>query len=194
MIIENLSPMDRTLLFDADQLHVIIRRMAHQIKAIVENHPKVALIGILRRGAPIADLLLHEIRHSGDTRDILRLDLDVKRYADDLSILYPKTLIKVDDTTDMLSLSGYAVILVDDVLFTGNSFLTVINHLTHKDPSSIYTACLVDRCATELPIAANVVGIKLQVSVGSIVECNIPPYEPTLKIVLASPRKGPITL
>lgn len=194
MVIENLSAMDRVLLFDANQVRSIIRQMAIQIQGIVANDTKIALIGLLRRGAPIADLLLQEIRRSGDTRDILRLDLDVKRYADDLSILYPKTLLKIDDKTPMSDLSGYTVILVDDVLFTGNSFLTVVNHLIHKDPSSIYTACLVDRRATRLPIIANVIGVTLQVNTDSIIECNIPPYEPTLKIVLASPRKGSITL
>lgn len=194
MAIDNLSVMERTLLFDADQVQRIIRRMAIQIQGIFATHTKIALIGLLRRGAPIADLLLQEIRRSGDTRDILRLDLDVKRYADDLSILYPKTLLRIDDKTPLTDLSGYTVILVDDVLFTGNSLLTVIDHLIHKTPSLIYTACLVDRCATRLPIVANVIGVTLQVYADSIIECNIPPYEPTLKIVLASPRKGPITL
>ena len=188
MGIENLSAIDRTLLFDADQVRSIISRMAHQIQGILSNNPKIALIGLLRRGAPIADLLLQEMRRSGEIRDILRLDLDVKRYADDLSILYPKTLLKIDDKTHMTNLSGYTVILVDDVLFTGSSLLTVVNHLIPKDPSSIYTACLVDRRATELPIIANAIGVTLPVNAGSIIECNIPPYEPTLKIVLASPR------
>jgi pyrimidine operon attenuation protein/uracil phosphoribosyltransferase len=193
MVIDNLSAMDRALLFDANQVQGIIHRMAIQILGIVANDTKFALIGLLRRGAPIADLLLQEIRRSGNTQDILRLDLDVKRYADDLSILYPKTLLKIDDKTPMSDLSGYTVILVDDVLFTGNSLLTVIDHLIHKAPSSILTACLVDRCATRLPIIANIIGVTLQVNANSIIECNIPPYEPTLKIVLASPRTGPIT-
>ena len=103
--------------------------MAHQIQGIVANHAKIVLVGLLRRGAPIADLLLQEIQQSGDTRDILRLDLDVKRYADDLSILYPKTLLKIDDKSQMSNLFGYTIILLDDVLFTGNTLLTVVNHL-----------------------------------------------------------------
>ena len=193
MVIENLSAMDRTLLFDTDQVRYIIRRMAHQIQSIVANRPKIALVGLLRRGAPIADLLLQEMMKNGETREILRLDLDVKRYADDLSILYPKTLLRVDEKAQMSNLSGYTVILVDDVLFTGNSLLTVINHLAHRDPSTIYTACLVDRCATELPIIANVIGVRLQVNHQSIIECNIPPYEPSLKIILASHKMDSTT-
>lgn len=193
MVIENLSAMDRILLFDPSQTQYIICMMAVQIQGIISNSKKVALIGLLRRGAPIADLLLQEIRRNGDTRDILRLDLDVKRYADDLSILYPKTLLKIDDEAHSINLSGYTVILVDDVLFTGNSLLTVIGHLIHNSPEAIYTACLVDRCATQLPIIANVIGVKLQVNADSIIECNVPPYEPTLKIVLASSRRAPIS-
>lgn len=189
MVIENLSSLDRTMLFHSDQVHNILSQMAYQIRGMIADHPKIAIIGLLRRGAPIADLLLQKLRNHGENRDILRLDLDVKRYADDLSILYPKTLLKVNDETRIVNLSGYIVILVDDVLYTGNSLFSVINHLVEKNsPDMIFTACLVDRCATELPVIANISGLKLQVSADCIVECNIPPYEPSLKILLASPR------
>lgn len=90
MGIENLSTMDRMLLFDADQVRSIISRMAYQIQGILSNNPKIALIGLLRRGAPIADLLLQEMRRSWETREILRLDLDIKRYADDLAFFIPR--------------------------------------------------------------------------------------------------------
>ena len=187
-VIDHLSNMDRTLLFDAKQVHDLIKKMASNLYGLIADHEKVALIGLLRRGAPIADLLDFELKQHPGVKNILRLDLDIKRYADDLSILYPKALLRVDEKTQPVSLSGYTVILVDDVLFTGNSMLTVLEHITNKGVASVYIACLVNRHAQQVPIDCNITGAHLEVNPQSIIECNVLPYEASLKIVIASPK------
>ena len=105
-LIDHLSSMDRTLLFDTKQVHDLIKKMASNLYGKIVNHEKVALIGLLRRGAPIADLLNLELKQHLGVKNILRLDLDIKRYADDLSILYPKALLRVDEKTQPVNLSG----------------------------------------------------------------------------------------
>ena len=187
-VIDHLSNMDRTLLFDAKQVHDLIKKMASNLYGLIADHEKVALIGLLRRGAPIADLLDFELKQHLGVKNILRLDLDIKRYADDLSILYPKALLQVDEKMQPVNLSGYTVVLVDDVLFTGNSMLTVLEHITNKGVASVYIACLVNRHAQQVPIDCNITGAHLEVNPQSIIECNVPPYEASLKIVLASPK------
>jgi pyrimidine operon attenuation protein/uracil phosphoribosyltransferase len=186
-LIDRLSSMDRTLLFDTKQVHDLIKKMASNLYGKIANQEKVALIGLLRRGAPIADLLNLELKQHLGVKNILRLDLDIKRYADDLSILYPKALLRVDEKMQPVNLSGYTVVLVDDVLFTGNSMLTVLEYITNKGVASVYIACLVNRHAQQVPIDCNITGAHLEVNPQSIIECNIPPYEASLKIVLASP-------
>jgi pyrimidine operon attenuation protein/uracil phosphoribosyltransferase len=187
-VIDHLSSMDRTLLFDTKQVNDLIKKMASNLYGKIANHEKVALIGLLRRGAPIADLLDLELKQHLRVKNILRLDLDIKRYADDLSILYPKALLRVDEKMQPINLSGYTVVLVDDVLFTGNSMLTVLEYITNKGAANIYIACLVHRHAQQVPIDSNVTGTHLEVNPQSIIECNVPPYEASLKIVLASPK------
>lgn len=180
--------MNRITLFNSKQVQEIINAMARSLYGLIANHNKVALIGLLRRGGPIADLLHMELKKYSGIDNILRLDLDIKRYADDLSILYPKALLRIDEKSQFVNLSGYTVILVDDVLFTGNSMLTVLEHIANKGAADIYIACLVDRHAQQLPIHANITGAHLEVSPQSIIECNIPPYEAELQIVLATPN------
>lgn len=181
--------MERIVLFDPSETLQIIRQMAHTLYGLIASHERVAVVGLLRRGSPLADLLCNELKLSGFSRDICRIDLDVKRYADDLTILYPKTLLTINEAQTSVNFAGQAVVLVDDVLFTGNTMLTILEHIKTKGAENVLIACLVDRHATKLPIHADVVGIHMQVSPHSIVECNIPPYEPLLKIVLASPSR-----
>ena len=190
-MIDHLSGMDRTVLFDAGQVHDLIREMANNLYGLIVSHEKVALIGLLRRGAPIADLLELELKQHLGLKNILRLDLDIKRYADDLSILYPKALLRFDEKVQPVNLSGYTVVLVDDVLFTGNSMLTVLEHVSNKGAAKIYIACLVNRHAQQVPIDPTITGAHLEVNSQSIIECNVPPYEPSLKIILASPKHAP---
>ena len=189
-IVENLSNFKRVTLFEPDDVNVIIRKIASKIAAKYANEKSLAIIGILRRGTPLADLVLQElkklVRAPGN---ILRVDFNVKRYADDLSILYPHTLLTLDPLSSSVNLEGYHIVLVDDVIFTGSSILKVIEYLLTKSPASISSACLVDRLNSKYSIQSEFVGLYFQANPQFIIECNVPPYEPSLKIDLAFPTK-----
>ena len=67
-------------------LGAVIDRMARQAAALLDATP-VTLVGVLRRGAPLADRVLARLREHAPRAEIARLDLEVKRYADDLALL-----------------------------------------------------------------------------------------------------------
>lgn len=189
-IVENLSNFKRVTLCESDDVNVIIRKIASKIAAKYANEKSLAIIGILRRGAPLADLVLQELKKLVRVPgNILRVDFNVKRYADDLSILYPHTLLTLDPLSSSVNLEGYHIVLVDDVIFTGSSILKVIEYLLTKSPASISTACLVDRLNSKYSIQSEFVGLYFQANPQFIIECNVPPYEPSLKIDLAFPTK-----
>ena len=189
-IVENLSNFKRVTLCEYDDVNVIIRKIASKIAAKYANEKLLAIIGILRRGAPLADLVLQELKKLVRVPgNILRVDFNVKRYADDLSILYPHTLLTLDPLSSSVNLEGYHIVLVDDVIFTGSSILKVIEYLLTKSPASISTACLVDRLNSKYSIQSEFVGLYFQANPQFIIECNVPPYEPSLKIDLAFPTK-----
>jgi pyrimidine operon attenuation protein/uracil phosphoribosyltransferase len=177
-------PGTRFLAYAPAQMQALIDGMAQQVMPLLVGQEKIAIIGVLRRGAPLADMLAAALCRQFQVSQPLRLDLKVKRYADDLKLLHPETQLTESAGQADLNLSGYTLIVVDDVLYTGSSLLRVIEWLNAKSPRAIHTAVLADRHVAQLPIKADVVGVHLQVAPGDVVECHVPPYEPLFQIEL----------
>lgn len=187
--IDQVQPADhpagtRFLVYAPEQMPMVIRAMAAQAAPLLTGQGKVAVIGVLRRGAPLADMLACVLQDEFKLPAPLRMDLKVKRYADDLTLLHPETRLTEQQGQAELDLTGYTLLIVDDVLYTGHSLLRVIEWLNDKSPRAIYTAVLADRHVTQLPIRADVVGVHLQVAPADVVECHVPPYEPLFQIEL----------
>lgn len=119
--------------------------------------------------------------------DLERIDLTIKRYADDLTLLHPQTQLTEQPEHAGIDLSGRVVVLVDDVLYGGFSLNKEVQYLLGKGVKTIITAVLVDRVCATLPIHADVAGLKLQEAPGNIVECHVPPFEPLFQVVLVQP-------
>jgi len=176
-----------TRLYDTNALQRVLDTMAAGVSARLAGADQVSLVGVLRRGAPLADMLQERLVQRLPRTDMQRIDLSIKRYSDDLKLLHPQTqLIEQPEHTNM-DLSGRVVVLVDDVLYGGFSLNRAVQYLVAKQVKTIHTVVLVDRVCATLPIHADVSGMKLQVEPGSIVECHVPPYEPTFQIVLVQP-------
>lgn len=183
----------RTVLYDTQELTAVIDEMARQANGLLHGASQVAVIGVLRRGAPLADRLTTRLMELYGLPQPLRLDLQVKRYADDLTLLHPQTQLTEQAQHAALDLRGYIVLVVDDVLYTGHSLLKVVEYLARKQPAAIRVACLVNRDTTCLPVHADVVGACLGVAPPDIIECHVPPYEPDFRIELVQPdrQNGP---
>jgi pyrimidine operon attenuation protein / uracil phosphoribosyltransferase len=177
----------RTCLYSTGQLDVIVEDMTRQMAGLITGRTKVAIIGILRRGAPLADRLHDRLRGDYGLQDCIRLDLQIKRYADDLTLLYPETRLTEDPSHAALNLDGYSLLVVDDVMYRGHSMLRAVEYLACKQPMEIRTVVLVDRGAAKLPVRTDVVGVRLDVAPSDIIECNVPPYEDNFRIDLRQP-------
>lgn len=183
----NASPDVRTCLYDSARLDAVMDRMAQQAAGLLRGRGPVAVVGVLRRGAPLADRLTQRMVQGHGLPPPLRLDLSVKRYADDLTLLFPDTQLTEEPRHAALDLSGHTLLVVDDVLYTGHSILKVVDWLARKRPAAIRVAVLADRCVTTLPLRADVVGLRLEIAPGDIVECHVPPYEPDFSVQLLQP-------
>ena len=171
-------------LYDASALERVIDDMAHRLAALLQGCERLAVIGILRRGAPLADRLSDRlVRQHGVVRP-LRLDLAVSRYADDLSLLHPETRLTEDASAARVDLSRHVLLVVDDVLYSGHSLLRVVAHLARRQADEIRSAVLVDRGVSRMPVRADVVGVRLELAPTDIIECHVPPYEPDFGIQL----------
>jgi pyrimidine operon attenuation protein / uracil phosphoribosyltransferase len=174
--------MDEPAFYRTAELESVIATMARRVARTIEGPQQLLMVGILRRGAPLADRICSHLRRIWKVDAIERLDLDIKRYADDLSLLYPDTRLQVDPQREALDLRGRTVVLVDDVLYQGHSMLRAIEWLARRRPDAIRTAVVVDRACARLPIRADFAGITLEVAPLQIVELRVPPYEPEFEM------------
>ena len=176
----------RFRLYDQAGLQPVFRRMARQTLAVADGRP-IALVGVLRRGAPLADRLLARIRVHAPWAEVSRLDLKVKRYADNLELLHPDTALEAPPGAELI---GRRVIVVDDVLYQGHSLFRVFEWLATQKPAQVHAAVLVDRQRWRNPVRADIVGVTLKIAPGDVIECNVPPYEDDFAVDLWRPRAG----
>ncbi|MDX2299202.1 MAG: phosphoribosyltransferase family protein [Xanthomonadaceae bacterium] len=172
---------ERFRLYDAAGTHALIAHMARQAVVRVAGHP-TTVIGVLRRGAPLADLLVAAMRELMPNLDIARMDLKVKRYSDDLHLLHPDTHLDATPEQVRADFAGRRVIVVDDVLYQGYSLFRVLEFVRTRHPAAMFTAVLVDRRAQRIPVSADIVGATVQIAPDQVIECNVPPFEPELAV------------
>ena len=144
------------------------------------------LLGILRRGVPLAEMLQERLKRQHGL-DLPCYGLRLKRYADDLTLLHPETELTENAEFSARELSRATVLVVDDVLYEGHSLARVLAYLSRRGAPVVRIAVLADRCVAKLPIRASIVGVKLQVAAGDVVECHVPPYEAAFRIELLRP-------
>lgn len=177
----------RTVIFDAAALDHALDSMALSLAARIHGAKQVTLVGVLRRGAPLADRLCSLLRTQLPRAHIQRLDLSIQRYSDDLTLLHPQTLLTEPPEHSSLDLAESTVVIVDDVLYHGFSLFKAVQYLLSKGAQTIHTALLVDRVCASLPVHADVCGLKLEIAAGDIIECHVPPYEESFQVVLVQP-------
>jgi pyrimidine operon attenuation protein/uracil phosphoribosyltransferase len=178
---------NKTCLYQTAQLDAVINHMAWQAAGLLIGKERIMIVGILRRGAPLAEMLHTRLTQHFKLASMQLMNLHIKRYADDLTLLHPETLLIEDKEHELLDLTGTTVLVVDDVMFRGHSMLRAVEYLARKQAAEIRTAVLVDRGANKLPVRVDIAGVRLDVAPTDIIECNVPPYEPVFKIDIHQP-------
>jgi pyrimidine operon attenuation protein/uracil phosphoribosyltransferase len=179
----------RFCLYDADALNVVLDRMACAAFPLLAGAEDPLLLGILRRGAPLAEMLQAKLK-ANHGLDVPRFGLKLKRYGDDLTLLHPDTQLTESAEFSARDVSRSTILVVDDVLYQGHSLARVQAYLVSRGVPLIRAAVLADRCCAVLPVKADIVGVHLQVAPSDVVECNVPPYEETFKIEVLRPDRA----
>lgn len=175
------SDEQRLCLYSPVELQTVLQRMAQHADELLPASGGV-LIGIQRRGEPLAHLLQHYLKQFHDRAELPLYALKVQRYADDLRLLHADTNLSENPQLSALDLRSSTLLVVDDVLYEGHSLLRTCAYLAHLGAGCIRTAVLVDRCTCKQPVHADITGIRLQIAPGDIVECHVPPFEPHLAV------------
>ncbi len=147
---------EKAEIVDAEGLRRIVTRIAHEIVERNKGVDDLVLVGIRRRGVPIAERIAERI-HEFEGRTPVQGSLDITLYRDDLSTVAHQPVVGSSDIP--VDIKGKVVVLVDDVLYTGRTVRAAMDALIDFGrPRSIQLAVVIDRGHRELPIRADYVG------------------------------------
>ena len=127
----------RLRLYDSDELDGVLQAMAHQAAALLPP-TQAALIGIQRRGEPLAQRLQQHLSRLTGQPELPIYPLKVKRYADDLKVLHAHTELTENPVLIGLDLANTTLLVVDDVLFEGHSLLRTCLPGADRCPSGLH--------------------------------------------------------
>ena len=162
----------KTQIMDEAQVRRTVTRMAHEIIEHNKGVEGVVLVGIRRRGEPIARLLAGAIqRVEGAAVPVGTVDITF--YRDDLTHVSRDP--KLNRTDIPFPIEGRTVVLVDDVLYTGRTVRAAMDALMDMGRARrIQLAVLIDRGHRELPIRADFAGKNVPTAVSEFVRVALP--------------------
>ena len=162
---------EKAEIIDADGLRRIVTRIAHEIVERNKGVDDLVLIGIRRRGVPLANRMAAKIKEFEGRLPVLG-SLDITLYRDDLSMVAHQPV--VGATEIPVDINGKVVVLVDDVFFTGRTVRAAMDALIDFGrPRSIQLAVVIDRGHRELPIRADFVGKNVPTSMKEVIGVKV---------------------
>jgi pyrimidine operon attenuation protein / uracil phosphoribosyltransferase len=200
----SLEIQQKAQLMSASEVERTLIRLAHEILEKNNGGDDLALIGIRRRGVPLAERLAKIIQRI-EKKPVLLDTLDITLYRDDLSgndlsanqlsvkdislaasdrpALDSKPVVHKSELT--IPIEGKSVVLVDDVLYTGRTTRAAMDALFRKGrPKRLQLCVLIDRGHRELPIAAAFVGRAVQTTENQTIEVKLREIDDTEKVLL----------
>ena len=143
-------------IMSADEMRRALVRIAHEIIERNAGVDGVVLVGIRARGVPLAERLAHAIAET-EGKEVPVGVLDITLYRDDVGLRPDLPIVR--STEIPFAIDGLAIVLVDDVLYTGRTVRAALDALMDLGrPQRIQLAVLVDRGHRELPIRADYAG------------------------------------
>jgi pyrimidine operon attenuation protein/uracil phosphoribosyltransferase len=162
---------EKCRLMSASEIERTLVRLAHEIIEKNNGSQNLGLVGIKRRGVPLAQRLAKIIgaieKHPTDHGT-----LDISFYRDDLTTHDVRPVVNKSDIG--FDVNGRDIILIDDVLYTGRTIRAALDALfDHGRPRRVQLLVLVDRGHRELPIEATFVGRTVPTTQREIVEVKL---------------------
>lgn len=146
----------KAVVMDKEQIRHTLMRISHEIVEKNKGVEDLILVGIRKRGVPLARRIAHFIGEFEGVKVPVGA-LDITLYRDDVVMISSNPVVGKTEITE--DINERVVVLVDDVLFTGRTVRAALDELIDFGrPRAIRLAVLVDRGHREFPIRADFVG------------------------------------
>ncbi len=168
-------------IMDKQGVERALRRMSHEIIERTGGCRDVLLMGIRRRGVPLANIISANIK-TFEGIDVPVYTLDITLYRDDIAVS-DEPLVHIEN--EGYDVTGKRVILVDDVLYTGRTVRAALDAIMRMGrPSAIQLAVLIDRGHRELPIRGDYVGKNVPTSKTELISVSVPEFDGDTSVCL----------
>ena len=158
-----------------------ITRISHEIIEQNDGANGICIIGIMRRGVALGQMISKKLKELGV--EVNSGTLDITLYRDDISS--ELEMPKLNHTNIDFDITGKTIVMVDDVLYTGRTARTAMDALISLGrPQKIQFAVLIDRGHRELPIRADYVGKNIPTSRSEKVVVSLPPFDEVADVKL----------
>ncbi|HUH64475.1 MAG TPA: bifunctional pyr operon transcriptional regulator/uracil phosphoribosyltransferase PyrR [Terracidiphilus sp.] len=176
---------EKSQVLSGSEIERTLVRLAHEIVEKNNGVADLGLVGIMRRGVPLAGRLAKILGRIEKTRVPVGT-LDITLYRDDLASLDHRPQDPQVKKREMeFDIQNKDIVLVDDVLYTGRTARAALDALfDHGRPRRIQLCVLIDRGHRELPIEATFVGRTIQTSASEIIEVRLQESDGADKVLL----------
>ena len=187
---EGVPGMSERQVMSDDGISRALSRIAHEILERNHGAKDLLLVGIHRRGVPLAARLSERLAEFEGTAVPVG-SLDINLYRDDLRER-KSPRVRVHRTNLPVSIKAQRVVLVDDVLYTGRTIRAALDALTDFGrPTQVQLAVMIDRGHRELPIRADYVGRNIPTARSEIVAVRLTENDGVDEVVLLRPEDSP---
>ena len=157
-------------------------RLAHEIVERNNGAANIGLVGIKRRGVPLAQRI-GKLIETIERQPVQTGVLDISFYRDDLSTRDVRPVVEKGEIG--FDIEGRDIILMDDVLYTGRTIRAALDALfDHGRPKSVQLLVLIDRGHRELPIEARFIGRIVPTSRREIIEVKLREIDNDEQVIL----------
>ena len=186
---EGIPGMSERQIMTDDGLGRALSRIAHEILERNRGAGDLLLVGIHRRGVPMANRLSKRLAEFEGAKVPVG-SLDINLYRDDLRER-KRPRVRVHRTNLPVSIQGQRVVLVDDVLYTGRTIRAALDALNdYGRPNQVQLAVMIDRGHRELPIRADYVGRNIPTARSEIVAVRLTENDGVDEVVLLRPENS----
>ena len=177
----------KAIVMDEAAVERALTRMAHEILEKNKGTDKLVLVGVRRRGVPLAKMIAERIEKIESTQ-VPVCEVDITQFRDDLG---EEEKINVHFEKMDVDITDMNCILVDDVLYTGRTTRAAMDAIiANGRPRQIRLAVLIDRGHRELPIHADFVGKNVPTSHSELIGVRVPEFDACLDVMLYETQPG----